>query len=93
MNRDEVKEAIKNNPELVDFIKGDKVRLTQRIGEVDISIYKEISSNVNYYYNCPYSPNTDYKTVAEYMIHAIPVLKELLKKYDKDKLMTSNCIR
>lgn len=93
MNRDEVKEAIKNNPELVDFIKSDKTCLPLRIGAVEILIYKENLSTVSYYYKGPYDSNTDYSTVDEYMNYAIPILKELLEQYDKDKLMTSNCIR
>lgn len=93
MKKADIENLIKQNADLENFIKGKKACLGQRIGNVEILIYKENLSTVSYYYQCPYDHDTDYSTVCEYMNNAIPILKELLEKYDKDKLMTSNCIR
>lgn len=93
MNISDIEKFKKNNPELVDFIEIDKVCHPLRIKGVEVLMYKENLSTVSYYYQGPYNPNTDYSTVDEYMSHAIQILKELLKKNDKDNLMTSNCIR
>lgn len=93
MNKDDVKKLIEQNSDLLNFIKGEKACLTQNIEGVNVSIFKEIPSNVNYYYNCPYSSTANYKVVGEYMAYAIPILEELLEKSDDDKLFTSNCIR
>lgn len=93
MNKSDIETFKKNNPELVDFIESNKACQPLRIRGVEVLMYKENLSSVSYYYKGPYDSDTDYSAVDEYMSNRIPILKELLKKYDKENLMTSNCIR
>ena len=79
MEEEKVRQFIKHNAYLKQFIEGDVGCIEFKVSGVPIIIYKK-NVGVEPYYKLPYNPKFNYAEVVDFMKYAIPILSQMLEK-------------